>query len=262
MNYKYIFIIAIASLLLSCSEQEQPPVLYMIGDSTMANKPDLDYPERGWGQVLPAFFDSTLTIDNHARNGRSSRSFIYEARWDRVYSKLKPNDYVVIQFGHNDDVVTKTGRHSTLEEYNYNLSKFVRETKEKGAHPILCTPIVRRNFNEDGILVETHGKYPGVVRDVASRFGVPLVDMHLKSRELVKNLGVEKSIPLYLHFPANIHPKAPDGKKDNTHFNEAGAKKMASFFVEYLIETNHPLKKYVNIAALEKQQQLFMVKNK
>ncbi|MDA3818701.1 MAG: rhamnogalacturonan acetylesterase [Prolixibacteraceae bacterium] len=233
----------------------------MIGDSTMADKPDLNYPERGWGQVLPIFFDSTLTIDNHSRNGRSSRSFIYESRWDSVYGKLTLNDYIVIQFGHNDDVVTKTGRHSTLEEYDYNLSKFVRETREKGAHPILCTPIVRRSFNKDSILVETHGKYTEVVRNVASRFDVPLVDMHHKSRVMVKKLRVEKSIPLYLHFPANVHPKAPDGKKDNTHFNEAGAKKMASFFVEYLIETNHPLKKHGKKAALKKQQQKFMVKN-
>lgn len=81
--------------------------------------------------------------------------------------------------------------------------------------------------------------------------------MHHKSRELVNNLGAEKSIPLYLHFPANVHSKAPDGKKDNTHFNETGAKKMASLFIEHLVNTGHPLKKYVKQAALEKQQQLF-----
>ncbi|MDA3879044.1 MAG: rhamnogalacturonan acetylesterase [Prolixibacteraceae bacterium] len=232
------------AILISCNKTERTPVLHMIGDSTMANKTDLDYPERGWGQVLPEFFDSSLTIMNYSRNGRSSRSFIYESRWDTVYSKIQPGDYVVVQFGHNDDVETKIGRHSTLEEYEYNLSKFVRETLEKGAEPILCTPIVRRNF-VDSVLVETHGEYPDVVRNVANKFDVMLVDMHIQSRELVKNLGVEDSKPIYLHLPADKYKKAPDGKIDNTHFSGEGARKMASFFVDHLSKTNHELAKYI-----------------
>ncbi|MDA3817080.1 MAG: rhamnogalacturonan acetylesterase [Prolixibacteraceae bacterium] len=257
MKNLHIILFLLFAFMSACSTKENTPTVHMIGDSTMANKPDPDYPERGWGQVLPDFFDSTQIIINYARNGRSTRSFIYESLWDTVYSKLQPGDYVIIQFGHNDDVVSKVGRHSTLEEYEYNLSKFVRESQAKGAHPILCTPIVRRNFNENSVLIETHGEYPDIVRKVASFYDVPLVDMHYKSRDLVRKLGVEKSIPLYLHFPANTYEKAPDGKKDNTHFNENGAKKMASFFVDYLTENDHKLAKHINKKELEEQQKSF-----
>ena len=246
MNNKILLLtsILLISILISCNESERTPVLHLIGDSTMANKSDLDYPERGWGQVLPEFFDSSLTIVNYARNGRSTRSFIYESRWDTVCSKLKNGDFVLIQFGHNDDVETKIGRHSTLEEYEYNLSKFVRDTRLKGAEPILCTPIVRRNFI-DSVLVETHGEYPDVARKVAEKFDVQLVDMHIQSRELVESMGVEASKSIYLHLPAGKYKKAPEGKIDNTHFSGEGARKMASFFVNHLKETNHELSAYL-----------------
>jgi len=227
----------------SCHKPQ--PTLYLVGDSTMANKTDLKFPERGWGQVLSTFFDSTIVIENHAKNGRSSRSFIYESRWDTVYSKLNPGDFVVIQFGHNDDVQTKVGRYTLPEEFAYNLSKFVKEALAKGAHPILCTPIIRRNY-VDGVLESTHGVYPDKVREVAQKFNVPLVDMTKKSRELVLGLGEEASIELYMHLPPNTYEKAPGGRIDNTHFKEKGAIAMAKLFVEGVKEQHLELEKYLN----------------
>ncbi len=226
--------------LISC--RTQAPVLFMIGDSTMANKPDKAYPERGWGQLLPTFFDSTFVIENHAQNGRSTRSFIYEGRWDSVCSKLKKGDYVVIQFGHNDGSIQKTERYTTPVEYRYNLTKFVNETRRVGATPILCTPVVRRNF-EEGKLVDTHGEYPDIVRQVAKELNVSLIDMHSKSQLLVQQLGKEASLPLFLQIPAGLFEKVPDGKIDNTHFSEKGATAMASLFVEGVTEQNVELKK-------------------
>ncbi|MBN2805239.1 MAG: rhamnogalacturonan acetylesterase [Prolixibacteraceae bacterium] len=225
--------------------EKSNPVLYMIGDSTMANKADLTYPERGWGQLLPVFFDSSLVIDNHAMNGRSTRSFIYESRWDTVMSQLKEGDYIVIQFGHNDAGESKIGRHAVPEEYRYNLTKFVRDARSKGAHPILCTPIVRRNFKE-GQLVDLHGVYPGIVREVAKQLKVPLIDMHANSYQLVADLGEEGSLPLFLQIPPGLYEKFPEGKIDNTHFSEKGAMAMAGLFVEGLQEQQIELVKHLH----------------
>jgi DNA sulfur modification protein DndE len=231
-------------VLFSCKMQS--PVLFMIGDSTMANKPDKEYPERGWGQLLPTFFDSALVIENHAQNGRSTRSFIYEGRWDSVCGKMKKGDFVVIQFGHNDGSIQKTERYATPVEYRYNLTKFVNETRLKGANPILCTPVVRRNFVE-GKLVETHGEYPDIVRKVAKELNAPLIDMHKKSQSKVQELGEEASLSLFLQIPAGVFEKVPDGKIDNTHFSEKGAITMDSLFVEGVKEQHLELEKYLKL---------------
>jgi DNA sulfur modification protein DndE len=230
-------------ILLSCCQPKQP-VLYMMGDSTMADKPDPNYPERGWGQLLPTFFDSTFVIENHAKNGRSTRSFIYEGRWDSLYAKLKPGDFLVIQFGHNDGSIQKTERYATPVEYRYNLKKFVKEAQNKGAYPILCTPVVRRNF-EDGKLVDTHGEYPGIVRELAAELKVPFIDMHRKTQKLVAELGEAGSLPYFLQITAGKFEKFPEGKIDNTHFSEKGAIAMASLFVEGVKEQHLKLEKYL-----------------
>ncbi|MDA3929198.1 MAG: rhamnogalacturonan acetylesterase [Prolixibacteraceae bacterium] len=228
-NIKAWLLILISVTAFSC--QKSQPVMFLIGDSTMANKPDLDYPERGWGQLLPTFFDTSFVIDNHSRNGRSTRSFLYEARWDSVQSKLKKGDFVVIQFGHNDGSISKTERYATPVEYRYNLTKFVKDTQNKGAKPILCTPVIRRKF-KDGVLVETHGEYPKIVEEIASEMNIPFIDMHKKSWDLVSDLGEKESLPLFLQIPAGIYEKYPEGKIDNTHFSEQGAIAIAGLFVD------------------------------
>lgn len=222
------FFLFISFITFSCTQKQ--PVLYMVGDSTMANKPDLEYPERGWGQLLPMFFDTTITIENHAKNGRSTRSFIYEGRWDSVCNKLKPGDFVVIQFGHNDDVITKSKTYTTLQEFKYNLSKYIADARKKGAKPILCSPIIRRNF-VGGILEPTHGEYPEIVKQVAENNETPFIDMTALSRNLILELGEEDSKNLYLHLPPDTYKKAPNGKIDNTHFSEEGAIAMSRLFV-------------------------------
>jgi DNA sulfur modification protein DndE len=233
-------------LLFSSCEKQEKPTLFLIGDSTMADKPLEDNPERGWGQLLPAFFDTTqIKIENHAKNGRSTRSFIYEGRWDSVSAKLMSCDFVIIQFGHNDGVIEKTGRYSTPEEFAYNLTKFVKETRQKGATPILCTPIVRRNFDENGVLQDTHHEYPGIVRTVAEKLQVPLIDMQVESQKIVSELGDEKSKELFLHIATGVYKSLPEGKADNTHFSEKGAITMAGIAVEGMKKMNTGLEKYL-----------------
>lgn len=242
MTKNYYILLFIITILAACNRPS--PVLYLIGDSTMADKPDLEYPERGWGQLLPNFFDSNIIIENHAKNGRSTRSFIYEGRWDSILSTLKQGDYVVMQFGHNDGAETKVGRHATPEEYRYNLSKFVRETLKIGAHPIICTPIARRKF-VDGTLTDTHGVYPDIAREVAKEMNVPLIDMHQSSLELLVLLGEENTLPLFLQIPPGQFEKVPEGKIDNTHFSEKGATQMALLFVNEIKKQNIELAKYL-----------------
>jgi len=216
----------------------------MMGDSTMADKPDLTYPERGWGQLLPVFFDSTFVIENHAKNGRSTRSFIYEGRWDSLFSKLKTGDYLVIQFGHNDGSIQKTERYATPIEYRYNLKKFITEARSKGVNPILCTPIVRRNF-ENGVLTDTHGEYPGIMREISKELKVPLIDMHQKSMKMISALGEENSLPYFLQIEAGKFEKYPEGKIDNTHFSEKGAKAIDSLFIEGIKEQHIKIEQYI-----------------
>jgi lysophospholipase L1-like esterase len=221
----YAVLIAVSFAFLAGTQKS--PVLYLIGDSTMADKEKLYLPERGWGQLLPELFTNEIIIENHAKNGRSTRSFIYEGRWDSVSNKFNQGDFVIIQFGHNDASIAKTERYATPVEYEYNLRKFVKETRLKNAIPILATSIVRRNFNENNEFTDTHGEYPDIVRRIAADMNVPLLDMHQKSMELVSDLGSEKSKELYLHIMPNQYDSLPDGKIDNTHFSEFGALEMA-----------------------------------
>src|SRR6185295_288402 len=109
--------------------------VYLIGDSTMANKEVKAYPETGWGMPFTYFFDSSVVVDNRAKNGRSTKSFLGEKLWQSVISNLNAGDYVFIQFGHNDEVKEKTDRYTTPEEYKNNLRLFIRETKDKKGIP-------------------------------------------------------------------------------------------------------------------------------
>ena len=137
-----------ALLMLTMSFSHEPKfTVFMIGDSTMANKDTTGgKQERGWGMVLQQYFDDGVVVDNHAVNGRSSKSFINEGRWEKVLAKIKPGDYVFIQFGHNDEK-PKPDRHTDPgSTFDDNLRKFVNETREKGGIPVLFNAVVRRNF--------------------------------------------------------------------------------------------------------------------
>ena len=216
--------------------------IFLVGDSTMADKPLVDNPERGWGQVFPSFFDRHVIIENHAMNGRSTRSFINQGRWQIVVDRLRPDDYVFIQFGHNDEKKDDTSRYAAPEtDYRNNLIKFVHETLAKGAFPVLLTPVSRRKFDEQNKAVETHQKYSEVVRRVAAEEHVPLIDLDAKSIGLLDTVGAEKSKNLFLWVPPGKYKALPAGKEDNTHFTFEGAKKIAGLVVDGITELHLPL---------------------
>ena len=148
LRVKMVGLLATALILFSAFRADKPVItIFMIGDSTMANKKiDGGNPERGWGMILPGFFSENIRIDNHAANGRSSRSFISEGRWEKVISKVKKGDYVFIQFGHNDEKADSTRHTDPGSTFDEILRRYVNETRAKGGIPVLFNSIVRRNF--------------------------------------------------------------------------------------------------------------------
>jgi len=212
------------------------PTIFLIGDSTMSNKKNSEInPERGWGQMLPQYFLKEINIENHAKNGRSTKSFIDEGRWLDVKKNIKPGDYVFIQFGHNDSKAYDPTRYvNPLTGYRSNLQHFVLESRALGAMPVLFTSVARRNFNEDGVLVDTHGLYPLMVHQLANELDVMLIDLQLISEQLILAFGLEDSKKMYLHFAPGEHPYYPDGKSDNTHFSAFGASLIAQKVVQDL----------------------------
>jgi len=226
---------------------QKKPTLFLIGDSTMADKENPDKnPEHGWGQMLPTLMTNGIEIQNHAMNGRSSKSFRTEGRWDKVEKQLKKGDYVIIQFGHNDQKLKDSTKFTNpYTQYRANLERYVKETRAKGATPILMTSIVRRNFNENGVLIDTHNAYPLVVRLVADDLKVPFVDMQLLTEQMEIAAGPEKSKKLHLHYKEGEDPYYPKGKEDDTHLSAFGATTVAKLALKSLKTLNLGLEKYI-----------------
>ena len=200
--------------------------IWMIGDSTMSIKEKKTYPETGWGMPFVYFWDSTVTIENLAKNGRSTSSFRNEGLWQIVLDKAGEGDYVFIQFGHNDEVSTKK-TYTTETEFKNNLRQYVSEARSKKAIPILLTPMARRKFDVAGKIEGTHDVYSQIVRDVAKEEKVVLFDMDKITQQLYQQFGVENSKLLFMQLKPGEHPNYPEGRDDNTHFNELGARLIA-----------------------------------
>lgn len=231
MNVQLLILVFISLL----SPAREKTHVWLIGDSTCANKEIRAFPETGWGMPFSYFFDSTVQVRNMAVNGRSTKSFIAENRWQHVLDSLREGDYVFIQFGHNDEGKEKVGRYTTPEEFAVNLTRYVRETRAKKGFPILLTPVARRTFDSaSSRLNESHPVYSDVVRKVASENKVPLIDLDARSMALLQKFGYENSKLLFLHLEAGEHPNYPDGKVDNTHFNELGARLVAEIVLDEL----------------------------
>lgn len=242
-------------------DKERPVTIFMIGDSTMADKKlSNGNIERGWGQMLPDLLTDEVQVRNHAKDGRSTRSFIAEGRWDAVLAELKKGDYVFIQFGHNDEKNDSTLHTVPGGSFDENLRRFVSETRSKGAIPVLFNSIVRRNFPPEGmkehryvyetegtILVDTHGAYRNVPAKVACEMNVPFVDANQLTHRLVEELGVEESKKLFMWVPAGKYAFCPKGKVDNTHLNIQGARTVVSLLINATAEVIPELKAYLRM---------------
>ena len=211
--------------------------VYLIGDSTMCDYESSRAPLTGWGMPFKVFFDSTVQIDNRARGGRSTRTFLSENRWQPIADSLQEGDYVLMQFGHNDEAKEEKykDRYTPVVDYTSNLIKFIGETRAKKAIPVLITPVSRIRF-ANGVAQETHKEYTAAVHEIAKQYKTPLIDLDKKSRDLMQAMGPEYATLLFMQLEPGEHPAYPDGQKDNTHFNEYGARRIAELVLKGLKE--------------------------
>ena len=241
-----ILLLLMPLMLLFLAGKKQPIHIFMAGDSTMAEKALTKtvtdsvtgeksseiFKERGWGMLLPEYMKKNTQVLNLAQNGRSSRTFIEQGWWEKIITQLQPGDVVIIQFGHNDCAKDKPDLYTTPEDYKTNLIRFITETRAKGGFPILCTSIARRKFDNNGKIVDVHGVYPVITREVGKEMNVPIIDMYQQTIAWLENEGVEPSKRFFHKVPNDGSSKLyPKGLDDNTHLNEAGARIVAGFFV-------------------------------
>lgn len=203
--------------------------IFYIGDSTAARNTIHTYPQTGMSQGLQLYVKDSVRIASHAKNGRSSRSFLEEGRFEAVRAAMAPGDLLLIQFGHNDekpDEARHTDPDTTFPQY---LKVYIDAARAAGAYPVLITPIARRHFDEAGnFLPGSHGPYPAAIRRTGAALSVPVVDLTAVTEEYLASLGDEASKPLFM-WP-----------KDNTHLKPEGAVRMAGFLTRGLKALGEP----------------------
>jgi lysophospholipase L1-like esterase len=223
---------------------EGVPTIFLAGDSTVASYGPKDFPQAGWGQMLPWVFTNTVAIKNYGAGGTTTRSFVEVGHWKTICDQLKPGDYVFIQFGHNDQYA-KGDRFVDLESYSNNLVKLVGDVRRAEAVPVLVVPPNSGDFNGARV-VDLHKQYAVAVRNVASATSVCCLDLQARSIALFEKLGREETLKtLFMWFPAGTYPNFPDGKKDTWHYSENGAKWLAELVAEELQSKHSPLARYL-----------------
>ncbi len=211
-----------------CSAQ----TIFVAGDSTAANYSKKQAPMTGWAQVLNEFVKPGVKVENRAAGGRSTKSFRDEKRWDRILNDLRPGDFVMIQFGHNDQKKDQPGIYAEAETaYRENLKRFVAEVRAKKAHPVILTSVSRRLFRKDGTLIQSLGKYPQVAREVAKETSTPLIDANAMTMDWLQKAGDQGSVRFFTHVAPGEFPGYPNGSKDNSHFRDTGARAVAEMIV-------------------------------
>ncbi len=222
------------------------PSLYIIGDSTASTYPSERAPRTGWGQVLQECFDpSKVRVDNRARSGRSSKSFLDEGAWQPIVDALKPGDFVIVQFGHNDSKSSDPARFTDPKTtYKECLRRYVEDTRSKGATPILATPIYRCRW-VDGRIQDTHGDYPPAMRELAKDMDVALLDLHKFTGERFQELGEAGCRGLFMYLAKDESPNYPEGVEDGTHLRGTGAREVCRLVVRAVQECRLPLARFL-----------------
>ena len=220
------------------------PTIYIAGDSTVVDQ--ATEPWAAWGQMLPVFLDSRISVANEAESGETIRSFVGERRLAKIMSTIRPGDYLMIQFGHNDQKPGQ-GYVPAATDFKTYLLQYIRETRAHGATPILVTPMNRRDFDPDGKIVPTLGDYPQAMREVAAQQKVALIDLNALSKTLFEAMGEAGTLHAFVHFPANSFSDQPVELKDNTHFTSYGAYELARAIVQAIRDQKLPLERYLRL---------------
>jgi lysophospholipase L1-like esterase len=205
-----------------------PVQVFIAGDSTASTYTSSAAPRAGWGQALPVFLTPNAVAVNEALSGASSKSFVDLGRLDRILSRIKRGDYLLISFGHNDEKKEDPARYTEPSTtYKSYLSQYIDRSRAKGAKPVLVTSVERRRFDSSGKITPTHGAYPAAMRELARAKGVPLIDLTAQSTALYNRVGVEGTRKYLMHLKPGQYPNYPDGVEDNTHFQATGAIEIA-----------------------------------
>ncbi|MFK0098237.1 rhamnogalacturonan acetylesterase [Streptomyces sp. NPDC091040] len=211
--------------------------VHIAGDSTAARKYADAAPETGWGMALPFFLGTGLAVANHAMNGRSSRSFIDEGLLAALLPDVRPDDLLLIQFGHNDEKTDDPARGTDpYTTYQDCLRRYIAEARARRARPVLLTPVERRRFAEDGTARPTHGDYPAAMRALAAEERVPLLDLQARTLERWQELGPDGTEAYFNWLAPGESPNYPDGRQDNTHFRPVGAIEVARMTARALLD--------------------------
>jgi len=216
--------------------------VFLCGNSTVVDQEN--EPWASWGQMITRWFEPQVAIANFAESGLSCTSFLAQLRLDKILSQLKKGDYVIVEFGHNDEKEKKAGD-GAWYSYSRNLKIFIDRVKEVGGNIIFCTPTARRSFDNNGRIINTHGDYPTAMKAVAMRENVPVIDLTQMSTTFYETLGVEGSKKSLVHYPANTFANQDKPLADNTHFNPYGAWEVAKMVVMGLKQIHSPLADYL-----------------
>ncbi|MCZ8518497.1 rhamnogalacturonan acetylesterase [Paenibacillus caseinilyticus] len=223
----------------------KPVTVYIAGDSTAANYPEEKRPMSGWGEWIGSYLTGGVRICNEARNGRSSKSYIGEGHFDRIAAGIGEGDYLLVQFGHNDQKPDESRHTDPGSTYEEHLLRYIEMARGKGAYPVLLTSVERRAFDEAGVLVPSHGEYPDAVRRLAEAQRVPLLDLCHFTQRAYRKLGSEASKGWFVWLEPGEHPNYPEGERDNTHFNELGARNVAGLVAQALAASDSSLAGYL-----------------
>lgn len=218
--------------------------IFLCGNSTVVDQPY--EPWASWGQMIPRWFGPEIAISNNAESGLTAGSFLGSYRLDKILTMMKKGDYVICEFGHNDQKEKMAGA-GAWYNFSYNLKVFIDKVRAKGGNIIFVTPTQRRLFDDatHSKILETHGDYPDAMRAVAKREGVPVIELHDMTRTFFETLGYENSKKALVHYPANTFPGQDKPLADNTHFNPYGAYEIAKMVVMGMKQLNLPIVKYL-----------------
>lgn len=222
--------------------------IFMMGDSTMKYNNIFRYPQVGWGQVLHLFTKNEWLVEDHAENGRSTKSFKEEGRFDVILSRIQSGDFVICQFGHNDEKKQDPSRYTEpYGEYQKNLAYFAQEVEKKGGHIVFATSITRHHF-ENGVCTNTHGEYPKAMLEFAAKNGYTCIDLNHLTMQLYTKLGEEATKKYHMIFPKNTYESFPEAKEDHSHLRYEGALMVAELFVRAVAKTKDPIRNcFVNL---------------
>jgi lysophospholipase L1-like esterase len=222
-------------------EKAEVPTIFLAGNSTVTDQDN--EPWCGWGQMLPLFLNDRIAVANYAESGEAGNSFISAGRFAKILTKMKKGDWLFIEFGHNDQKQTGPGK-GPYDSYTESLKQLITGTREKGGTPVLVTPMHRRQFDDDNMIINTLGEYPDAMRELAKQEQVALIDLNSMSKTLYEAWGPEQSKRAFVHYPAGTFPGQTEALADNTHFNAYGGDQLVRCIIKGIIDNNLPIGDY------------------